>query len=295
MKAAPLLRHWVRRLKANEVEFHVGKSLVDLACGGDGVSLFFADGHLVRADAAILALGGASWSRTGSDGQWVEWLGRHGVEIHSLTQANCGWEVAWSDDFARTCEGQPLKNLELTAGQHSVRGELMITRYGLEGGGLYQLTPALREMDQPCLQIDFKPEVPIEVLMRKLESVRRDFLEAARRRLRLSPAAVALLKDHGGPIDSIPALCRAVRSLAIPLERPRPIDEAISSAGGVAWHELDDGLMIRRLPGVFVCGEMIDWEAPTGGYLIQGCFATATHAANAALRLDKNGRSTGTA
>ena len=181
-------------------------------------------------------------------------------------------------------EGQPLKTSSC-APEAEARGELLVTRYGLEGGAIYQLGPALRRMDVPELTIDFKPTHTGDQLIAKLGTARRNYLAEARQRWRLSAAAWAVVEGVSDPaaLDSPAGLVAAVKSCTLRLTGPRPLAEAISSAGGVTWSELDDGLMIRRLPGVFVAGEMIDWEAPTGGYLIQGCFVTATRAARAAL------------
>lgn len=282
MKAAPLLRRWVERLRKQGVGFHVNHSLTGLR-SSDRVSLSFNHGEPQAFDAAILALGGGSWAKTGSDGQWTNLLQQHALHISPLEPANCGWEVDWPADIVPLIEGQPLKNLAVSAGPSQIQGELMPTRYGLEGGAIYQLGPILRAMPQPHIEIDFKPEVPIENLVRKMESVRKDFLANAATRLKLSEPTTLLLDRFAGPFESAESLCRAVKALSIPLIRTRPIDEAISSAGGIAWTELDDFLQLRKLPGVYACGEMIDWEAPTGGYLIQACFATATHAARGAL------------
>jgi len=284
MKAAPLLRRWVERLRKQEVTFHVNHTLTSLDTS-DRVSLTFNHGEPVSFDAAILALGGGSWAKTGSDGRWTSLLESHGVAVTPLEPANCGWEVDWPTDIISRIEGQPLKNLATSAGPISIQGELMPTRYGLEGGAIYQLGPFLRAMPKPTLEVDLKPEVPLENLLRKMESVKTDILAHATERLRLTQQATLILEHLAGPFDTAEALCRSVKQLTIPLTKPRPIDEAISSAGGVAWSELDDHLQVRRLPGVYVCGEMVDWEAPTGGYLIQGCFATATHAARGALNL----------
>jgi predicted flavoprotein YhiN len=194
-------------------------------------------------------------------------------------------------------EGQPLKNIRLSAGDQCVDGEALITRYGLEGGALYQLGRALRAMPGgPVLHIDLKPEVPEERLLARLSSAggvagatgAPDW-ECIARRLKLGVAARALLEFHGETVAASggfdpPALAATVKGLRLPLTGPRPVAEAISSAGGVDWHELDDDLMLRRLPGVYLAGEMIDWEAPTGGYLLQGCFATGTRAGEAARR-----------
>jgi uncharacterized flavoprotein (TIGR03862 family) len=287
LKAAPLLRRWVRRLHGARVTFAMGHRFEAIEVSDAGCRVAFREGAaLVRhdADAVILALGGGSWPQTGSDGAWTTILERSGVAVAPLAPANCGWECAWPQDVLATCEGRPLKNLAVSAGGKTVEGELLVTAYGLEGGAIYALGAALRAMDQPAITIDFKPSSTREKLIAKMTSVRRDFLHEARLRWRLSEAACAILA-HGEamPYDSAEALAAAVKAFPVGLTGPRPLSEAISSAGGVRWSGLDAGLMIARLPGVFVAGEMIDWEAPTGGYLLQGCFATGTRAARAAL------------
>ncbi len=285
MKAAPLLRRWVERLRGMGVELAMRHRWIGVEAGAP-IRLNFACESGVRsvtADAVILALGGGSWPQTGSDGGWVPALERAGVEVAPLAPANCGWECAWTPAVLAAAEGQPLKSIAVSAGETQVAGELLLTRYGLEGGAIYQLGAVLRGMAAPEIAIDFKPAVSAERLIAKLGPVRRNFLAEARARWRLSEAAVAILAERG-PFESAAALAAEVKHCRIALLRPRPLAEAISSAGGVRWEELDEGLMLRRLPGVFVAGEMIDWEAPTGGYLIHGCFATGGHAARAALR-----------
>jgi predicted flavoprotein YhiN len=180
-------------------------------------------------------------------------------------------------------EGKPLKNLVARAGDAQAIGELLITRHGLEGGPIYQLGPELRAMSEPWLMLDFKPSFSVAQLVTKLGTVRRNFLAEAKSRWRLGEAVAAILAT-GGPYETAESLALAVKTWWLRLTGPRPLAEAISSSGGVSWSELDEGLMLRRIPGVFVAGEMLDWEAPTGGYLIQGCFATATRAARAALQ-----------
>jgi uncharacterized flavoprotein (TIGR03862 family) len=240
------------------------------------------DSHEV--DAAILALGGGSWPETGSDGRWTESLKRCGVVVAPLAAANCGWECAWPAEVLALCEGRPLKNLAVSAAGKRVEGELLMTKYGLEGGAIYALGAALRAMADPMITIDFKPSTPLPKLIAKMQSVRGHFLAEARARWRLSESACAILAhSRSAPYASAEDLAVAVKSFPLRLTGPRPLAEAISSAGGVRWSELDAGLMITRLPGVFVAGEMIDWEAPTGGYLLQGCFATGTRAAQGAL------------
>lgn len=251
-QAARLLRRWVAKLRELGVVFHV-KNQLEAIYVGQRIGLQI-DGIWHDFDAAILALGGASWPETGSDGLWPEILAAHGIKIAPWQPANCGWEVEWPSDFLEKFDGMPLKNLAVTADGHRVRGELLITKYGLEGGALYQLGSWLRAMEKPLVEIDFRPDSTRPVRIGRL------------------PSAIRwLLENRAGLAD--------VHSFPLPLRGPRPVAEAISSAGGVAWEELDDALQLKKLPGVFVCGEMIDWEAPTGGYLLQGCFTTATMAA----------------
>lgn len=276
LKAAPLLRRWVQRLRGLGVQFEMNHRWTGLEAGPPW-RLGFSNGNQLVAKSVVLALGGASWPQTGSDGGWTGILEAHGVAVHPLVPANCGWEHAWPPAVLERAEGKPLKNIEVRAGGQLAVGELLVTRYGLEGGALYQLGPALRAAAEPAVFIDFKPAHSHRQLVAKMESVRRDFLTAAQVRWRLSEAAHAILgRQEWADVE---ALAREVKHCRIGLSGPRPLGEAISSAGGVAWGELNERLMLRKLPGVFVAGEMIDWEAPTGGYLLQGCFATATRAA----------------
>ena len=279
LKAAPLLRRWVQRLRGLGVQFEMNHRWTSLNVGSP-YQLGFSNGNRVSASAVVLAVGGASWPQTGSDGAWTTILAAHGIAVQPLVPANCGWEHAWPAAVLDAAEGKPLKNLHVRGGEMLAVGELLVTRYGLEGGALYQLGPALRAMAEPAIVIDFKPAHSHRQLVTKMESVRRDFLAAARIRWRLGEAAHAILARQAW--TDVESLAREAKHCRIALTGPRPLAEAISSAGGVAWRELDGNLMLTKLPGVFVAGEMIDWEAPTGGYLLQGCFATATHAARGA-------------
>jgi uncharacterized flavoprotein (TIGR03862 family) len=286
MKAAPLLRRWVQRLRELGVRFAMHHRFAGMQ-PGPPLDLTFQTPRgagVIHADAVVLALGGGSWPETGSDGHWVSVLQSHGVTIAPLAAANCGWEVAWPPEVLAVAEGKPLKNIRVSAGSSSISGELMITRYGLEGGAIYQLGSVLREMISPALTIDFKPGLSIEQLIAKLGPIRRNFLQEAATRWKLPHPVTAVLSWAAPPdaLESAAGIAHAAKSCPVPLLRPRPIDEAISSAGGVCWKELDESLMLKRIPGVFVAGEMIDWEAPTGGYLMQGCFATGTRAGHAA-------------
>ena len=284
LKAAPLLRRWVLRLRELGVKFEMHHRWTGMTPGAP-LQLHFQTGEqsrTVTVDAVILALGGGSWPDTGSDGAWTDILKKLDVSIAPLQPANCGWELPWSPALLAVAEGKPIKNIVIRAGEIETQGELLITRYGLEGGALYQLGPALRAMEKPVLSIDFKPTFTVEQLAAKMQSVRRNFLAEARQRWRLSDVACAILETRG-EFTSAESLAAEVKHCTLSLTGPRPLAEAISSAGGVPWSELDGSLMLQKLPGVFVAGEMIDWEAPTGGYLIQGCFATGTRAAGSAL------------
>jgi uncharacterized flavoprotein (TIGR03862 family) len=286
MKAAPLLRRWITRLRELGVQIETRHRLVGIKPGRPH-ELSFSNGVTVHAPAVVFAMGGGSWSRTGSDGSWVECFATREIECRPLAPANCGWEHAWSAETLALAEGKPLKNIVVSAGDQQAVGELLVSRYGLEGGAIYQLGAVLRAMKLPEIAIDFKPTFTREQLVAKMESVKRYVLEQARIRWKLSDAAHAILARKEW--HDVASLADEVKHCVIPLSGPRPLDEAISSAGGVVWSELDHDLMLRRFPGCFVAGEMIDWEAPTGGYLMQGCFATGMRAGNsAAAWLEKN-------
>ena len=279
-KAAGLLRAWVRRLRASGVQFRVGARFADLTRDANGWRAGFQAAEAefsLAADAVILALGGASWPETGSDGTWPAILAPHGIEITPWQPANCGWDVDWPPELLARAEGLPLKNLNVRAGEESVSGELLITRHGLEGGAIYRLGRALRSMTGPRLTIDFKPQLPAETMRERIGNLHNpsDWFRA----WKLNVAAIALLETMS-PKELLDRerMIALVKNFTLALRSPRPIAEAISSAGGVPWSELDEMLMLRKLPGIYVAGEMIDWEAPTGGYLLQGCFATATRA-----------------
>jgi len=287
MKAAPLLRRWVSRLKGQGVQFEMQHRLSGINKSGEHVTLSFL--HLDQPverqfDAVVLALGGGSWPRTGSDGAWTSLLEDRGVSITPLAPANCGWECEWPQSVLDAAEGLPIKNIRAGAGACEVNGELLITRYGLEGGCIYQLGHVLRQMHQPAITIDFKPTFSIPELISKCKIRETDVFQSAMTAWKLGAAGAAVVwafasSDERSDLD---ALATITKRCVIPLTKPRPLAEAISSAGGVSWDEIDDTLMLKMLPGVFVSGEMIDWEAPTGGYLIQGALATGTRAGTSA-------------
>lgn len=308
-KAAGLLRAWLRRLRASGVQFRTGARFVGLTREANSWRAEFqyqgaaiskpptqrteaiwkspflgknaADKFTLEADSIVLALGGASRPETGSDGTWPPILAAHGIEITPWEPANCGWEVDWPPALLARAEGLPLKNLTVRAGDEAVSGELLITAHGLEGGAIYRLGRTLRAMSEPSITIDFKPQLTVEALRERIANLR-DAHEWFRA-WKLSAGAIALLETISPSTDREELLAR-VKNFVLPLRGPRPIAEAISSAGGVPWTELEQSLMLRKLPGVFVAGEMIDWEAPTGGYLLQGSFATATRAGRGAAK-----------
>lgn len=286
-QAAPLLRRWIARLKKQRVDFRMRHELKNFQKTGHGWKILFStpDGEsTVEARAVIFALGGASWPETGSDGHWVKLFSNKNIAVTPLAPTNCGYEVDWPEIFLSKVEGQPLKNIVVITDGKSIAGELLVTKYGLEGGALYQLDRKLRAMSQPEIVLDLKPSFTTDQLATKISSVKENFLKKAAAAWRLSPVALALLETRQ-PFESAGALAALVKSFPLPLRGPRPIEEAISSTGGVAWSELDDRLMLKKFPGLFCAGEMIDWDAPTGGYLLQGCFSTATRAARGVLNL----------
>jgi uncharacterized flavoprotein (TIGR03862 family) len=286
-QAAPLLRRWVERLREQGVQFAPRHDWAGFRAEEKGLieaEFITPSGPLLHhARALVLALGGASWPQTGSNGKWISIVQEAGVRVVSLTPANCGYEVDWPPDFLEVAEGAPLKNLVVHAGKAEAAGELLVTRHGLEGGALYQLGRALRAIAAPQIQIDLKPTFTVEQLSVKLAAIRGpDRLIRAATAWRLTPAMSALLGLQA-PFSSDHALALAAKSVSVILREPRPIAEAISSSGGIAWEELDTNLMLRKIPGVFCAGEMIDWDAPTGGYLLQGCLATGTRAGRGAI------------
>ena len=292
-KAAPLLRRWVEQLRTLGVSFEMNHRLCEINRADGRFLLKFLTSKGIREHSTstlILALGGASWPETGSDAAWVPLLSSLGIEITPLAPANCGWEKNWHPDILAEAEGLPLKNICVTAGDQWISGELLITRYGLEGGALYQLGRKLRSLASPLLTLDLKPSFSIAELADKIHHSSGDLFSHAIAKWRLGKAAASLL-NHFSPPEALTnplLLARSAKSLEIPLSGPRPIAEAISSAGGVAFAELNEQLMVKRLPGLFVAGEMIDWEAPTGGYLLQGCFSTGTRAGMGVVRFLNN-------
>jgi uncharacterized flavoprotein (TIGR03862 family) len=299
-KASPLLRAWLRRLDAMGVKLALRHRWS--GWDQDGKLLFqTVDGQrVVGSSATVLALGGASWPRLGSDGGWVETLVARGVVVSPLLPSNCAFGVKWSPVFKERHAGFPLKGVALSFGGSSVRGEIMLTQTGIEGSPVYALSVALREEIQAygsaVLFVALRPDMSTRELAIRLNEPRGKSSLAThlRRKLKLTPAAIGLIQEAalalGDPLTLMPMdeLAVNVNSVPVLLISVAPIARAISTAGGISFDELDADFMIRKLPGVFAAGEMLDWEAPTGGYLLQASFATGVAAGRGALRWLQN-------
>ena len=292
MKASPLLRAWLGRLGEMGVRLERGLRWIGWDDGG-ALSFIANDGRKVAvvADATILALGGASWPKLGSDGGWVPILAERGVAITPLQPANCGVRVAWSEFIRTRFAGAPLKRIAVSVGKNTQRGEALITEHGLEGGAIYALGPMIRERlaaGSGCIiTLDLRPDLDHSQLTGALSRPRGKLSlgNHLRKAVALSPAAIGLLHEgHGKVLPGEPdELAAAMKSVPLTITGLSPIERAISTAGGIAWDALDEHYMLKAVPGVFAAGEMIDWDAPTGGYLLQACFSTGAAAARGAL------------
>jgi uncharacterized flavoprotein (TIGR03862 family) len=285
-KATPLLRAWLRRLGALGVALHPRSRLVGL--GGGRVRFATPAGiDEIEAGAVVLALGGASWPRLGGDGAWAEILRAMDVAVAHLRPANCAFLVDWSPVFRQRFAGEPLKSAAFSHGTASARGEAMIGAGGIEGGGVYALSAVLREaidaQGSAILTIDLKPDLSRDELAARLQRRPGQSMSTfLRKSAGLAPIAIGLMREAGAIPDDARGLAQRIKAVPLRLLAPAPIERAISSAGGVAWEEIDEAFMLKKAPGVFVAGEMIDWEAPTGGYLLQACFATGAAAGRGA-------------
>jgi uncharacterized flavoprotein (TIGR03862 family) len=286
MKASPLLRAWLARLEARDVNILTRHRW----CGFNDDSLLFETPkgrELVRADAVLLALGGASYARLGSDAAWVGWLRDKGIDVASFQPANCGFDVTWSATFSERFAGEPLKAVTATSETGTFPGEFVISKTGIEGSLVYAHATSLRDRlakkGDAALIVDLAPGRSEERLARDLarQDPKASFTNRLRKGTGIEGVKAGLLRELADPaiLAHPERLARLIKALPIPLLRPRPIAEAISSAGGIPWDELDERYMLKKLPGMFVAGEMIDWEAPTGGYLLTACFATGRAAA----------------
>ena len=294
LKASPVLRAWLRRLADRGVTLALRHRWTGWS--QDGALMFEGPSGPVtdRAPATVLALGGGSWPRLGSDAAWVDRLRARGIEIAPLRPANCGFRVRWSDDFRDRFAGVPLKGVALSAGELTTRAEMVVTRDGVEGGGIYALAAPLRDAieryDFVVLRIALKPDLTQAALVMRLSVPRekQSLTTFLRKRLGLAPVAIALMREsakaRGLEIAQMDAaeLAALVNDVRLRLDGAAPLARAISTAGGVVLRELDDAYMLCRLPGVFAAGEMLDWEAPTGGYLLQASFATGAAAGQGA-------------
>lgn len=294
-KASPLLRAWLKRLGERGVKFELRHRWTGWSESGH---LQFETGHgqrSLKADVTVIALGGASWPRLGSDGGWADVLQSKGISISPLRPANSGFSVAWSDIFRDRFEGQPLKAVALSFGEHTVRGEAVITRDGIEGGAIYALSGELRDAifaaGDATLHVALRPDLSLEALAARLGRPRQKQSASTflRKAVALSPVAIGLLQEaaisFGKNLSAMPSteLAAFINAVPIRLTGIAPVARAISTAGGISFTEIDAHFMLRKLPGVFVAGEMLDWEAPTGGYLLQASFATGVAAGRGAL------------
>lgn len=294
-KASPLLRAWLERLRGGGVTFRLHHQWIGW---GDDNSLIFAgpEGHIsVSADATVLALGGASWPRLGSDGGWLEVAANAGIAVAPLRPANCGFVAGWSDFFRSRFEGQPLKGLKISFDGQVAHGEAVITRTGLEGGIIYSLSAPLRDaitaQGEAVAHIALRPDLSTPMLEKRLEARhgKQSLSTFLRKALKLSPPAIGLLQEvtlaSGERLSAMtPArLAHLIDGVPVRLTGVAPIAGAISTAGGIMFEELDENFMLGRRPGTFAAGEMLNWEAPTGGYLLQAAFATGAAAGRGAL------------
>jgi uncharacterized flavoprotein (TIGR03862 family) len=302
MKAAPLLRAWLHRLREAGVHFHMRHrwhGFGDASPDSTNISLKFdtPQGEVAaRADAVVLALGGGSWARFGSDGAWVPLLEQRGIAVAPLRPANCGFDVGWSAHFREKFAGQPLKNVAVSftdaAGHHHTRrGDVMVTASGVEGGTIYALSALLRDeiavRGEAVIYLDLVPGKELSRVMAEVGHPRgaRSMSSHLQSRANIKGVQSGLLREllPREDFDNTARLAAAIKAVPLKLVAPRPLDEAISSAGGVAFEALDAHLMLRAQPGVFCAGEMLDWEAPTGGYLLTACFASGRCAGQGVL------------
>jgi len=292
MKASPLLRVWLKRLDEAGVNFYLRHKWVGWNAD-KSLKFETPDGiKSIRADAVILALGGGSWARLGSDGAWVNWLKQAGVKVEALKPSNCGFDVAWSPHFRGKFNGHPIKSVVLSFESFRQQGEFIVTKEGVEGSLIYAASALIRDAievkGEAVISLDMAPDRSHEWLFEKLSKPRgsRSMSSHLEKTVGLKGVKVGLLYEYVSKEDfaNTEKLAWSIKQLQIPLIAPRPLDEAISSAGGVTFESLNENLMIRELPGIFCAGEMLDWEAPTGGYLLTACFASGRVAGEGVLK-----------
>ena len=299
-KASPLLRLWLRKLDQLGVKFQFRQKWIGWNEQGE---LLFEDPlgktTTVTPSATLLALGGASWPRLGSDGSWVPLLEEKKIVVSPLRPSNCGFAVSWSDRLRQHCAGQPIKPVRVTFGDQSLRGEAMVTEAGIEGGAIYALSSILREAIAKngiaTLHLDLRPDLSLEQLTKKLEAPQKGQSRSTflRKSAGMSPVAISLVQEilhkNAKAAESPARLASLIKALPLTLTAPFPIARAISTAGGITSESLDENFMLIKKPCLFAAGEMLDWEAPPGGYLLQASFSTAVAAANGMIRwLEQN-------
>ena len=293
MKSSPFLRAWLRKLDAAGVAVRLRYHWQGWTNAG-ALSFIGPDGKDIShsPDVTVLALGGASWPKLGSDGGWARILQKEKIDITPLRPANCGFAISWTDIFRQRFAGQPLKRIALTHDGETIRGEAVIAHYGIEGGAVYTLSKRLRETIEKAgeakLTIDLRPDMTQKQLAAPLGQPRgkQSLSTFLRKASSLSPPAIGLLQEAAaGKLGAMPAyeMAGLIKAVPLTLTGTAPNDRAISSAGGIAFSEIDEAFMLRKKPGTFAAGEMLDWEAPTGGYLLQACFATGAAAGRGAV------------
>lgn len=290
MKASPLLRAWLKRLQNSGVDFHLRHNWKGWQ--NNSLVLDSPNGEIkIKPDATILALGGASWPKLGSRGEWVSWLEQAGVRVEAFRPSNCGFVVNWSSHFSEKFHGQPIKSVVLSFEDFKQQGEFIVTKTGVEGSLVYAASSKLRDSIQSkgstALLLDLAPDSSREKLIQALSRPRgsRSMTSHIEKTIGLKGVKIGLLYEFVSKEDfsNVEKLVDAIKALRVPLIATSPIEKAISSAGGINFDELDSNLMLKKMPGVFCAGEMLDWEAPTGGYLLTACFATGRGAGRGAL------------
>jgi uncharacterized flavoprotein (TIGR03862 family) len=282
MKASPLLREWLKRLTDSGVTFHLRHKWSGWNAEQSLTFETLEGEKEVARDATVLALGGGSWSRLGSDGMWVPWLEQAGVRVEALKPSNCGFDVGWSPHFRERFNGHPIKSVVLSFGSFHQQGEFIVTKEGVEGGLIYTASAMIRDeilaRGKALISLDMAPDRSLEWLAEKLSKPRgsRTIASHLEKTVGIKGVKAGLLHEFLPKeiFADVERLAFFIKNLPIPLIAPRPLDEAISTAGGVLFESMDENLMIRSMPGVFCAGEMLDWEAPTGGYLLTACFAS---------------------
>jgi uncharacterized flavoprotein (TIGR03862 family) len=292
MKASPLLRAWLKRLNEAGVTFHPRHKWTGFL-GDKSLHFESPNGDVtIKPNAVVLALGGGSWSRLGSDGAWVPWLIQAGANVEPLRPANVGFDVAWSEHFRERFEGYPIKSVVLSFRSFRQQGEFVITKEGVEGSLIYAVSALLRdeieEKGRAVITLDLLPQRSDTWVLEKLSKRRgsRSMASHLEKTVNLRGVRAGLLREFVSKdvLTNMERLAHFIKNMPITLNSTRPLDEAISSAGGVTFESLDEHLMLKSMPGIFCAGEMLDWEAPTGGYLLTACFASGYAAGQAVLK-----------